>query len=97
MSTGLDHSRNHMTINMGIGLFTMIRGIQANGHDACSYRKSGVSEFQPDISYYLNEAMEMLPWGTMGVNLDLYPIPDLVIEISDTSLSDDLGTKRLQY
>lgn len=31
------------------------------------------------------------------VNLDLYPVPDLVIEISNTSLADDLGTKRLLY
>jgi Uma2 family endonuclease len=97
MSTGADHSKNHMTINMGIGLYTMVRGIQANGHDGCSYRKIGMDEFQPDISYYVNEATDAIPWGTRVVNLDEYPIPNLVIEISDTSLVDDLGTKRLQY
>ena len=31
------------------------------------------------------------------MNLDEYPIPSLVIEVSDTSLLDDLGMKRLQY
>ncbi len=97
MSTGADHSKNHITLSMGVGLYTMVKGIQANGHDGCSYRKTGMDEFQPDISYYVDEATEAIPWGTRVVNLDQYPIPDLVIEISDTSLSDDLGTKRLQY
>jgi Uma2 family endonuclease len=97
MSTGADHSKNHMTINMGIGLFTMVRGIQANGYDGCSYRKTQMDEFQPDISYYVGDTTAAIPWGTRVVNLDEYPIPNLVIEISDTSLSDDLGAKRLQY
>jgi Uma2 family endonuclease len=97
MSTGVDHSRNQMTVSLGIALFTMVRGIQANGHDGCSYRKTGMHEFQPDISYYMGEATAAIPWGARVVNLDQYPIPDLVIEISDTSLADDLGTKRLQY
>jgi Uma2 family endonuclease len=38
-----------------------------------------------------------IPWGTRVVDLDRYPVPDLVIEISDTSLSDDKGEKRIQY
>ena len=39
----------------------------------------------------------MIPWGTRIIDLEQYPLPDLVIEISDTSIADDLGTKRLQY
>ncbi|WP_319421993.1 Uma2 family endonuclease [Pleurocapsa sp. FMAR1] len=35
--------------------------------------------------------------GVGIVNLDEYPVPDLVIEVSNTSLSDDLGRKRLLY
>jgi Uma2 family endonuclease len=31
------------------------------------------------------------------IDLDIYPMPNLVIEVSDTSLSDDKGEKRLQY
>jgi Uma2 family endonuclease len=97
MSTGSDHSKDHMTLTMGIGLFTMLTQIPVNGHDACSYRKTGFDEFQPDLSYYVGEAVDSIPWGTRVVNLDQYPIPSLVIEVSDTSLVDDLGTKRLQY
>lgn len=97
MSTGADHSKDHVLIMFALSFFAVTQGIQANGHDGCSYRKTGMDEFQPDISYYVGEATEAIPWGTRVVNLDQYPIPDLVIEISDTSLADDLGTKRLQY
>jgi Uma2 family endonuclease len=97
MSTGADHSKDHVLIMFALSFFAVMRGIQANGHDGCSYRKKGMDEFQPDISYYVGEATQAIPWGTRVVNLDQYPIPNLVIEISDTSLSDDLGTKRLQY
>jgi Uma2 family endonuclease len=97
MSTGADHSKDHVLIMFALSFFAATQGIEANGHDGCSYRKIKMDEFQPDISYYVGAATEAIPWGTRVVDLDKYPIPDLVIEISDTSLSDDLGTKRLQY
>ncbi len=31
------------------------------------------------------------------MNLDLYPVPDLVIEVSKTTLLDDRGNKRTLY
>jgi Uma2 family endonuclease len=58
---------------------------------------AGRNEFQPDISVYVGENANRIPWGTRVVDVDTYPLPDLVIEISDTSLGDDLGAKRLQY
>jgi Uma2 family endonuclease len=97
MSTGSDHSKDHMTIIMSVGLFTTLQGIPINGHDCCSYRKKGHTEFQPDASYYVGADADVIPWGTRIIDLDQYPLPDLVIEISDTSLADDLGAKRLQY
>jgi Uma2 family endonuclease len=97
MSTGADHSKDHALIIFALSFFAATQGVNANSHDGCSYRKTGMDEFQPDISYYVGEATNAIPWGTRVVNLDQYPIPNLVIEISDTSLSDDVGTKRLQY
>jgi Uma2 family endonuclease len=97
MSTGSDHSKDHMTISVLVGLFAALRGIAMNAHDACSYRQLGRNEFQPDISVYVGENANRIPWGTRVVDVDTYPLPDLVIEISDTSLADDLGAKRLQY
>jgi Uma2 family endonuclease len=97
MSTGSDHSKDHTIIILSIGLFATLQSIPLNGHDGCSYRKTGFDEFQPDASYYIGEAADAIPWGTRVVDLDIYPLPNLVIEISDTSLADDLGEKRLQY
>jgi Uma2 family endonuclease len=97
MSTGADHSKDHALIMIALSFFVAHLGIAANGHDGCSYRKIGFDEFQPDISYYVGESVNAIPWGTRVVDLEQYPIPNLVIEISDTSLADDLGAKRFQY
>lgn len=97
MSTGADHSKDHIVITIGIGLYAATRGIPANGHDGCSYRRAGITELQPDLSYYIGNRAKAIPRGTRVVDLNLYPLPNLVIEVSDTSLSDDLGEKRLQY
>lgn len=97
MSTGSDHSKDHMTIIMSVGLFAALQGIPINGHDGCSYRQTGKIEFQPDASYYIGENADAIAWGTRIIDLDQYPLPDLVIEIPDTTFNDDLGTKRLQY
>jgi Uma2 family endonuclease len=97
MSTGADHSKDHAVILFAANLFATLRGIPLNAHDGCSYRKVGIQEFQPDASYYVGDRANAIPWGTRVVDLDRYPVPDLVIEISDTSLSDDKGEKRIQY
>jgi Uma2 family endonuclease len=97
MSTGADHSKAHTVILLAIGLYTTLRGLAANGHDGCSYRKTGFDEFQPDVSYYIGDRADTIAWCTRVVELDIYPVPDLIVEISDTSLSDDKVEKRLQY
>jgi Uma2 family endonuclease len=97
MPTGADHSRYHIIIAFAINLFCTMRGTAINGLDNCSYRKSGVRECQPDLSYYSQERSKLAPSGTSVINLDEQATPDLVIEISNTSLPDDLGSKRLLY
>lgn len=97
MSTGSDHSNDHALMMFAISLFAASQRIPMTAKDGCSYRKTGLNEFQPDASYYIGEKADAIPWGTRVIDLDLYPLPDLAIEISDTSLADDLGTKRLQY
>jgi Uma2 family endonuclease len=97
MSTGSDHSNDNALILFALSFFAACRDIPLTTKDGCSYRKLGFDEFQPDISCYLGETADAIPWGTRVVNLDQYPIPSLVIEVSDTSFVDDLGTKRLQY
>jgi Uma2 family endonuclease len=97
MSTGSDHSNDHALILFAISFFAAYRQIPITAKDCCSYRKTGYDEFQPDASYYTGANADAIPWGTRVVDLDIYPLPNLVIEIADTSLADDQGDKRLQY
>ena len=96
-STGVDHSSDHCLISFAVSLFIVYQKIVATGLHTCSYRRLGFYEFQPDISYHIGENVDLIHRCTGVVNLEQYTQPDLVIEISDTSLSDDLGIKRLQY
>lgn len=98
MSTGSDHAVDHAVLIFFIGLFGLATGTALSPRDACSYQRSDLPDgFQPDISYYIGDNAQAIPRGTRVVNLDEYPLPDLVIEVSDTTLSDDMGKKRLLY
>jgi Uma2 family endonuclease len=97
MPTGADHSRYHVLLTFAINLFCTIGGIAINGFDNCTYRKTEIRECQPDLSYYTGERARLAPVGKSLVNLDEQAIPNLVIEISNTTLEDDLGAKRLLY
>lgn len=94
---GLPHSRDHLIIIYAVCLFAGLKQIDFNGHDNCSYRKAGYDEAQPDASYYLGSNAETVPWNATIIDLDIYPPPDLVIEVAYSSLADDKGEKRLLY
>ena len=92
-----DHANDNSLINIAIGIFCSLKNIRSKSLTNCSYRKIGTQEVQPDISYYIGDNTNIVPWGTSVVDLDIYSSPDLVIEIANTSLSDDKGEKRLIY
>ncbi len=94
---GNDHASDHSIINSAISIYTALKGIKLNGKDNCTYHKIGSKGVQPDLSYYIDNNVKAIPYGTSIINLDKYPPPNLVIEIANTSLPDDQGTKRLLY
>ncbi len=94
---GNDHASDHSIIIFAVNLFATIQGIKFNSKDNCTYRKIGFREVQPDVSYYSGKKANAIPYGTSIVNLDIYPVPDLVIEVASSSLADDKGEKRLMY
>ena len=94
---GNEHSQDHSILNHAVYLYATFKAIPLTGKDNCSFRRFGSREFQPDLSLYIGSNADAIPWGVGIVNLDEYPAPDLVIEVSNTSLSDDLGEKRLLY
>ena len=94
---GNDHSRDHGIIGHAIYLYAGLRNIPLNGNDNCSYRKVGVTEAQPDLSFYVGNNADIIPYGTGVIDLTIYPSPNLVIEVANSSLADDKGEKRLLY
>jgi Uma2 family endonuclease len=97
MQKGADHGRFHALTSFAINLFCMVREIPINGLINCSYRKPGIMECQPDLSYYSQDLAQIAPQGVSVVNLDEQSTPNLVIEVSNITLADDLGAKRRLY
>jgi Uma2 family endonuclease len=97
LPVGFDHATDHSILALAINLFAILKAIPLTIADNGSYRKAGLRECQPDLSCYVGKRANSIPSGTSIVNLDRYPAPDLVIEISKTTLLDDLGTKRSLY
>lgn len=98
LPVGFDHANNHVIVTFAISLFAMLRGLPLCGLDNCTFRKTGVRDAQPDLAYYVGEArVRLIPKGTNIVHLDRYPPPDLAIEISKTTILDDLGAKRTLF
>ena len=94
---GSQHGRDHAVITTTINIFAAIKKINLTCIDNCTYNKTGIRAAQPDISYYIGENADAIPWETSIINLDIYPAPNLVIEVANTSLADDKGEKRLLY
>lgn len=61
-----------------ITLFCTIKGIPIKGLVTCSYRKAGVQECQPDVSYYIGERIQAVPKSGSAVDLNHNPPPDLL-------------------
>jgi Uma2 family endonuclease len=97
LPVSFDHGNDHVVIIFAVNLFTAIMGIPATGLDTTTFRKTGMRDCQPDVSYYLGSGAKAIPSGTGIVNLDRYPAPNLVIEVSKSSLLDDVGAKRSLY
>ncbi|MBC6476407.1 MAG: hypothetical protein GDA48_29315 [Hormoscilla sp. GM102CHS1] len=53
MPIGPNHAKSHGIIIFAVNLFCTLKNIPFNGLDNCSYRKAGVRECQPDVSYSL--------------------------------------------
>ena len=94
---GANHADDNNIVAVLISLFGVIRNLPIRGFTNCSYRRVGIKECQPDISYYIADRVQFSPQGSSIVDLDLTHPPDLAIEVADSSWADDIGKKRLLY
>lgn len=97
LPVGHDHAEDDGTIALAVNLFGIAKSIPLKILPNCSYRRLGVGECQPDVSYYIGDRAQAIPRGTSVIDLDQFPAPDLVIEVSSTTLLDDIGIKRALY
>jgi len=97
MGVGSNHAFDNTAVIILLSIFCMLKNIPIKGLTNCSYRKQGLRECQPDISYYIGDRIARAPQGNSIVDLDLVPPPNLAIEIASSSLDLDLGIKRLLY
>jgi len=69
------HASDHNIIASAITLYNIAQGININGKDNCTYQKTGYQSAQPDLSYYVGENVDSVPYFRGVINLDIYPAP----------------------
>jgi Uma2 family endonuclease len=94
---GIAHARDNSIISIVIIIYAVLKNISLKELTNCSYRKTGIREVQPDLSYYIGENRLNLPRNNSPINLDEITPPTLIVEIGSSSYLDDIGKKRLLY
>ena len=94
---GPRHGHHNSIISKAVSLFATIKNVRIVEFANTSFRKAGVGEFQPDLAFYIGSGLRIPPLTDTPVDLDEYSPPTLVLEIGDSSITDDLGRKRLMY
>lgn len=94
---GPRHGRQNSIISNVVTLFATLKNIRIVEFTNTSFRKAGLDEFQPDLAFYLGSGLRVPPDSNSPVDLNEYDPATLVVEIGASSVSDDLGWKRLLY
>jgi len=94
---GSRQGRQNSIISKAVSLFATIKNIRIIEFAHTSFRKAGIGEFQPDLAFYIGSGLRVPPQTDAPIDLDLFDPPTLVVEIGASSISDELGRKRLLY
>lgn len=94
---GLNHAEDNSIISTLLILFCALKGIPVRELTNCSFRKTDLQEAQPDIAFYIGSLENSPPRSNSPVDLNQFAPPALVVELAASSLSDDLGAKRILY
>jgi len=94
---GLNHAEDNSIISTLVTLFCALKKIPYRELTNCSFTKPRLQQAQPDIAFYIGSLANSPPRSNYPVDLNQYAPPALVVEIASSSLSDDLGEKRMLY
>jgi hypothetical protein len=51
-----------------IALYSSLPGLNLDGHDNCTYRRSGELEVQPDAPFHVGDRANLIPWDATIVD-----------------------------
>ena len=99
MPTGSGHSQDNTLLSQVVSLFGMFKAVRIKGFRGGSFRRAGLRECQPDLAFYIADEIPdpFPPKTTEPIDVEKFGAPTLAIEISASTLNDDLGKKRLLY
>jgi Uma2 family endonuclease len=97
MGVGSGHGQDNSILAAVVSLYGMLRNIGYVSFTNSNFAKEGERECQPDLAYYLGADVQRPPKNSQAVDVAVWGPPTLAIEIYVTTLSDDLGQKRLLY
>ena len=97
MPTGSAHGQDNAMLAAIITLYGIVNNLSYVAFVNTSFRKSGERECQPDLAYYIDSNVQRPTKNNQAVDVGVWNAPTLAIEIASTSLSDDIGNKRLLY
>lgn len=97
MPIGFAHGRDNSLLASVATLYGTLKNLPFLSITNGSFRKTGERECQPDLAFHIGAELPTIPRSNSPVDVSLYGSPTLAIEISSTTLSDDLGQKRLLY
>ncbi|MBT9316334.1 Uma2 family endonuclease [Leptothoe spongobia TAU-MAC 1115] len=97
MPIGSAHSQSNSLLAAVVSLYGTLKDIKFVSFTNGSFRKQGEQECQPDLAYYIGPELQRPTQNNQPIDIDSFGPPTLAIEISATTLSDDLGQKRLLY
>jgi Uma2 family endonuclease len=97
MPIGFAHARDNSLLAAVVSLYGTLKNLPFLSITNGSFQKAGERECQPDLAFYVGLELPAIPRSNTPVDVDCYGAPTLAIEIASTSLSDDLGQKRLLY
>lgn len=94
---GPAHAGANNLIAQIVSLYAYTRLVRLRGYINPTLRKVGLQEAQPDLAYYLVGQSPLPSWSNSPIDLRTTAAPALVVEVSATTLEDDLTAKRELY
>lgn len=97
MPIGSAHGQDNSILAAIVSLYGTLKDITYVSFTNTSFRKAGERECQSDFAYYIGSDVQRPTKNNQPVDVNTWGAPTLAIEVSSTTLSDDLGQKRLLY